>query len=174
MNKKSLQTKEKIEKAMFSLLTTISYDQISVAEIAKEADVSRTAFYRNYDQKDDVLKKFIDEQYQSFIADIEKNKLLTLMEELKTYLSYFKRNPHLMEILLNAGFEGVLLNQQTIYLKKLIQTRHPELQLPDYAFSFQSGGIYMTLVWWVREDHYQTSVDTLVQYIQKHLEFNTK
>ena len=38
-----------------------------------------------------------------------------------------------MKTLLDAGFEGSLLNLQTRYLRKLFTVYHPNLNLPDYA-----------------------------------------
>lgn len=51
-----------------------------------------------------------------------------------------------MKTLLDAGFEGSLLNLQTRYLRKLFTVYHPDLNLPDYAIAYQSGSIYMRLV----------------------------
>lgn len=51
-----------------------------------------------------------------------------------------------MKTLLDAGFEGSLLNLQTRYLRKLFTVYHPDLNLPDYAIAYQSGSIYMLLV----------------------------
>lgn len=67
MNMKSLHTQQQIEKAMFSLLQKKPYVEISIAEITRKANVSRTSFYRNYNQKNDVLTSFLANQYQKFI-----------------------------------------------------------------------------------------------------------
>lgn len=168
MNMKSRRTQEQIEKAMFNLLEKKPYAQVSIAEITRKADVSRTSFYRNYEKKDDVLAQFLAEQYQKFITDINEHKLKTLREQLTTYLNFFKQNPKLMKLLLNAGFEGTLLNLQTEYLNKLLQVYHPSLELPNYAIAYQSGGIYMLLVWWVKQD-YQTPLADLIDYAEKHI-----
>ena len=51
-----------------------------------------------------------------------------------------------MKALLDAGFEGSLLNLQTRYLRKLFTVYHPDLNLSDYAIAYQSGSIYVLLV----------------------------
>ena len=73
-----------------------------------------------------------------------------------------------MKLLLAAGPEGNLLNFQTQYLSKLLKVYHPDLHLTDYTISYQSGGIYMLLVWWVKQN-YQTYLDILIDYAQKHI-----
>lgn len=168
MNKKSLRTQHQIENALFDLLEEKEYSEISVAEITRLANVSRTSFYRNYDQKDNVINDYIKQKYNQLITDIEKNKLSSLSSQLTAYLSFFKNNPKIMPLLLNAGFEGMLLNEQTSYLNKLLKNYHTDLNLTDYAISYQSGGIFMLLVWWVKQN-YQTPLRDLVAYAQKHI-----
>jgi hypothetical protein len=73
-----------------------------------------------------------------------------------------------MKLLLDAGFERELLNFQTKYLKKLMSVYHSDVHLPDYAIAYQSGGIYMLLVWWVKQN-YQTSLTDLITYAEKHI-----
>ena len=45
---------------------------------------------------------------------------------------------------------------------------HPNLNLPDYAIAYQSGSIYMLLVWWVKQD-YVTPLAELTAYAEKHI-----
>ncbi len=73
-----------------------------------------------------------------------------------------------MKALLDAGFEGRLLNLQTRYLRKLFTVYHPDLNFPDYAIAYQSGSIYMLLVWWVNQD-YATPLAELTAYAEKHI-----
>ena len=169
MNKKSLKTQHQIENALFSLLKKYSYNSLSVSQITKHAGVSRMAFYRNYEQKDQILITFLRDQYQKFIDDLSDHKLTDFKDQLAVY---FKDHPELMKLFLNAGLEGELLNQQTKFLKELINYSHPNLKLPSYAISYQSGGIYMLLIWWVGHN-YQKPVSELLSYIENHIVINS-
>lgn len=110
------------------------------------------------------MKKFLANQYQKFTDDITEHKLKSLSEQLVVYLTFFQKNPEIMKTLLEDG----LLNLQTRYLKKLLKVYYPDLHLTDYAIAYQSGGIYMLLVWWVKQG-YRTSLAELVDYIEKHI-----
>ncbi|WP_270637947.1 TetR/AcrR family transcriptional regulator [Limosilactobacillus mucosae] len=171
MNKKSQKTQLKIEQAMFELLKEKPYAELTVAEIAQRAMVSRMAFYRNFGGKDAILTRFLQQEFAAFIQDIKEHDLNSLEQQLTAYLSHFKNNPDLMRVLLKAGFEGELLNQQTAYLHRLLIEYHPELDLSDYAISYQSGGIYMLLVWWVNDD-FTAPVELLVDYARRHIMLN--
>ena len=50
-------TKESIVTAVVLLCAEKPFEKITVTEIVRKAGVSRTAFYRNYDSKEDVLKE---------------------------------------------------------------------------------------------------------------------
>ena len=51
-------TRESIVTALVLLFAEKPYDKITVTDIAKQAGVSRTAFYSNFENKDDVVKEF--------------------------------------------------------------------------------------------------------------------
>ena len=91
MNMKIVRTQQQIEQSLFSLLHKKPYAEISIAEITRKADVSRTSFYRNYENKDSVLAQFLANQYQKFIDDINEHKLKSLTEQLTVYLIFSKR-----------------------------------------------------------------------------------
>lgn len=172
MNKKSLKTQHQIENALFSLLKKHPYNSLNVSQITKHAGVSRMAFYRNYEQKDQILITFLRDQYQKFIDDLSDHKLTDFKDQLAVYFNFFKDHPDLMKLFLNAGLEGELLNQQTKFLKELINYSHPNLKLPSYAISYQSGGIYMLLIWWIGHN-YQKPVSELLSYIENHIVINS-
>ena len=48
-------TKESIQVALISLMANKKLENITITEIVKKAGVSRTSFYRNYKDKEDVL-----------------------------------------------------------------------------------------------------------------------
>lgn len=49
-------TREALETAMILLMKDKDFDKISVSDIAKKAGVSRSAFYRNYESKEELVK----------------------------------------------------------------------------------------------------------------------
>lgn len=49
MNKRRLETMERIEQALVELLQTCSMKEISVTDICRRANINRSTFYANYD-----------------------------------------------------------------------------------------------------------------------------
>ncbi len=55
-------TKTYIKTAMLELLSKQSYDKISITELVKRAGVSRTAFYRNYASRDELIDDLVKDK----------------------------------------------------------------------------------------------------------------
>ena len=54
-NMQNILTKESIFTALMILMEKKDFKEISITEITKKAGVSRMAFYRNYDEKEDII-----------------------------------------------------------------------------------------------------------------------
>ena len=59
-----------ITQALFSLMAEKPYDAITVADIARRAQVARISFYRNFDSKDDVLARNAQRITEEFLATL--------------------------------------------------------------------------------------------------------
>ena len=67
-------TRECIDMALMYLMSEKPFESISISEITKRAGVSRTAFYRNYTSKEDVIReigKYVIDQLVSILSNIK-------------------------------------------------------------------------------------------------------
>ena len=69
----NLLTREAIETALLQLLEKKELAKISISELVKRAGVSRAAFYRNYDSKEEILES------------VFKRSVHNIMEQLSHY-----------------------------------------------------------------------------------------
>ena len=65
-------TLESIQLAIISLLREKSFSEITIQELVKKAGVSRSAFYRNYQSREEVLQFIV----HNFFADLAKQMRL--------------------------------------------------------------------------------------------------
>jgi AcrR family transcriptional regulator len=56
--KKTDNVKTRFTKALFKLMETTDYSKITISELTTEAKVSRVSFYRNYQDKSDIVKEY--------------------------------------------------------------------------------------------------------------------
>ena len=73
---KTSKAKQAVFNAMLALLKTNGFDDITVTEIIEKASISRTTFYRMFEDKYDLLDKFTFAMLEKFVGydDLPKNK----------------------------------------------------------------------------------------------------
>lgn len=65
-----VKAKDRMEQAFFELLEEKHYSKISVSELIEKSGVSRTTFYRNYEDVFDMYKKVCDHMLSEFLVVI--------------------------------------------------------------------------------------------------------
>lgn len=89
------------------------YEQITVGQLCQKARVSRSAFYRYFDSKDDVLFALIDHtllDYYKNQAD-QHNDLQSYREDLAPFLQYWQEQKPLLDALQRNALDGKLLER---------------------------------------------------------------
>ena len=81
-------TRDCIEKALILLMEKKKFDEISISDITKRAGVSRTAYYRNYKSKEDILSGYMQNINQA-LSDVLK-KFDPIHETLKSWKALLK------------------------------------------------------------------------------------
>lgn len=136
---------EYIMYALLYLIKKKDYKDISITEICEKAGVTRMSFYRNFDSKEDILKKWISSITDSFLAvsgisykrDSTKEyftKLFLHMEQHKTVcLALYKSD---LIYIVKQQFDRVFLEI------------HKD-EYDEYKSYFLAGGIYNVFLLWM-------------------------
>lgn len=62
--------KNQITEGLFSLLRKKSFSEITVTDIVKEANVARASYYRNFQNKEEIIEAAMDSLRDELMADI--------------------------------------------------------------------------------------------------------
>lgn len=114
-------TRECIDMAMIYLMSEKPYESITISEIAKRAGVSRTAFYRNYNSKEDVLNeigRLVIEDLKSILR-----KLDTADDAHALHVEFFtmvKKNRTPVELLVKGNVSIQLLFPDAQILENVV------------------------------------------------------
>lgn len=110
-NKKSLDSQKKIYKGLRQLLLTKKLEDITVTDISAICDISRTTFYRNFNNVTDVLEVMFNYFYKRYLLNLPSadNKLLF-------FCNYWQFHKDLVSILYNQT-TNVLYNVIGLYFK---------------------------------------------------------
>ena len=137
-------TRECIESALILLLEHQTFAEISISELVKRAGVSRTAFYRNYQSKEDVLQCALGDVVN---AILNKLSLDPKSEEFWTVLFREVKEYHpAIRLLLNAGLGNVLLEQITAHALEREKSSGTAVR---YGAILWAGAVYNVLINWV-------------------------
>lgn len=146
-----LNTKEYIALVFNELLKKMPFEKIKVRDIMTHADISRTTFYRHFNDKFDLLIWFYEDKLKHADVsetDFRKNSNITfqLMAEdpvtFRSALTYDRQNS-LTDYIVDRGREFF-----TRRMKQLLGVS----QLPDdvvYAIEFYNGGARQIWYAWV-------------------------
>ncbi|MFM9277566.1 TetR/AcrR family transcriptional regulator [Paenibacillus jiagnxiensis] len=147
-------TKMCIETALISLMKDRSFQEISITDIVKRAGVSRTAYYRNYNSKEDILRSMMKE-----IVD-KVTDSMNLHFPIKNSFEYWyvlfqtiEQHADSLKILLMANFGDTILSEFHKIMKFSL-TDNSDLE--NYKSYFWSGAIYSVMVSWIREGMQQS------------------
>ena len=136
---------EYITDALLYLMKKKDYKDISITEICEKAGVTRMSFYRNFESKEDILKKWVTAITDSFLAvsgisyknDSTNDyfiKLFTHMEQHKAIcLALYKAD---LIYIVKQQFDRVFLEI------------HKD-EYDEYKSYFLAGGIYNVFLLWL-------------------------
>ncbi|MGT2756417.1 TetR/AcrR family transcriptional regulator [Streptococcus ovuberis] len=147
-------TRESLETALLFLLEKKELAKISVSELVQKAGVSRNAFYRNYQSKEQLLEEIFEKVIRRIFKEMrtnskkqgQDNSWLTLFKEAK-------KEAKLFQIAFRYNFEKRLSTMLSEFLsgKEEASTSSEEVKETDYTNSFWSSAIVATLAKWVSD-----------------------
>ena len=70
----NLLTRECLQMSLVKLMAQKPFEKISISEIAKNAGVSRTAFYRNYNSKEEIIEDACEDVFNRIQRSFEEYK----------------------------------------------------------------------------------------------------
>ena len=148
-------TKKNISLALYALLLRKPYDEISVSDICKKANISRVSFYHYYDKKDDIIIQFSDEKFAEFFDNFTKLEALTFEDLIVEMFKYLKKISRQLTILRYAQKENIMLEQFHSYGRYIFSNTKTTNLLKNkdnqFLIPFLVGGIFNVIMKWLDE-----------------------
>lgn len=94
---------EKIETAFLSLLTKYKYEEISISQICKQANINRSTFYCHYDDINDLIIK-IENKFAKGTANIFNYGEKQTHEAMIEMFKFIKDNKYFYKAFLNIPY----------------------------------------------------------------------
>lgn len=173
MDRRVAKTRKNITEAYFELLMKNRDSKITIAEIARKADIDRKTFYLHYDSVDDIIKNFAQEKIDELVQHIKDR--------------YVEGQPIDVQILFEAlnriveenmeAFRIIALNKKYDYFFDRLKELFVAILFNDYREYFEFSeeefriyadffvsGILSVYMLWIREKM-PVSLDRLTEMV---------
>ncbi len=137
-----------VTEALFRLMASRPYGEITVSDIAKKAGVGRATFYRYFSSKEDVIKYFLNRTGAEFSSEqIYRPRSVEDYEDIiKRVISYIRKYREKLKLLCKARLEYIYFDFVDSALSKHF-TGDLENDNPYQAAGYAGAISNITLLW---------------------------
>ena len=94
---------EHLTSSMLALLEEKPIEEISISELCGMAGVGRTSFYRNYEDKEAIVKAYIEYLFQDWVDKWKASPDLPVREIVRIVFSHFEANRKFYSLMNERG-----------------------------------------------------------------------
>lgn len=167
--------KDSLTEALLLLMETTEYSQITITDIAKKAGVSRMAYYRNFDTKEEILKYYFDRSCYELYATTDLTTDIPLINSTFQHIYIlFTEKEAVIFALKKANLTTLLLDyfdKIVIAGTKFVLESSTNIITPpqsDYHTYFVSGALYNFFMKWF-ESGMNESYGEIMEIVNNHI-----
>ncbi len=148
-------SKEKLAKALLTVMEQYDFREITVTQLSQEAGLSRRTFYRLFQSKEELLNFFFEGLYRECLMQIRARELRHYWDVVQCYFDFCEERRELLSLLkrnnlLAALFEGSYqYSFQVFAYVRSKETAAAYSSLLPYLLAYSVGGMYSMLLKWV-------------------------
>ncbi len=142
-------SKECIQTALLSIMETKLLRNISISEIAEKAGVSRNAFYRNFQSKEQVLENYVNDITEDFYKRIDSSNNVSRRNFLVNLFKHLYGQRNIIEIIRKNNISYMLEDVFNYYAKKVTY----KLSDNKYTNYYIGGGLYALVMQWAKNSY---------------------
>lgn len=164
-------TRECLQTALIYLMNEKPFEKITITELVKRSGVSRTAFYRNYHSKEDILTEFC-EWFLKELADSSKDERYRKQPYL-WYLDFFsciQAHADIFKLLIQADMPASMSDTAGSFIEKVTPAHTTEEYYKNLAFE---GAFTKILLSWF-QNGMKESPEEIAKLCEDILQFSQK
>lgn len=154
---------ESIIQATIDLMRKKCFDEISITDIVQHAGVSRNSFYRNFKDKEDILRRCIRNETECWlnVTHLEYESIFESDDFFIILLQHLYKFRHYIALLMRDK-KMYLLEEEFDYR---VKTRLNGITDP-WHIAFMTGGLYKLFLYWA-ETGYQKTPQEIATYMNE-------
>ena len=171
-------TQKALSEAMFELLQTQCFEDISIIDICEKANVHRATFYKHYKDKNEFIEQVTNEKlfelFQQSIEGIDITDKTTVYKSIiRTATNFVYDHKHMFR--LAAGTTNVKYYNSTVKIiensiMKFISESKINTAISDVPTDviavFITGGLFALFSWWIINEA-EYSPEDIESYLEK-------
>lgn len=172
-NKTALKSQQRILEAMLNLMEEEKYDDITIKNICKKADISRQTFYYLFNSKDEIVIYHLNDFFEELEQFINDKKIITLYDLIFTYFSAIDNNKNIKTFIHISTIMPIFIDILLKFMGKIhiLKTNRSMNKDDFYANRFLSSGLNSIFLFWL-ENNKEISLHELVTIIENILRGN--
>ena len=153
----SARRQREIELALFALIKTTGYENVTVTALCERMKMPRKAFYRYFDSLDDAIVGLIDHsmsEYSGFTDDSHELKKRSLVSELEGFFNFWFEKRDLLTAFDRSGLIGIFTDRiinypisDRIMMIKFLPDEDDKMRGLIFKFAL-CGLVYMMIDWY--------------------------
>lgn len=159
--------KEQITESLLNLMKNHAFAEITITEIVKVARVGRASFYRNFINKEDVLKQHLLKLLQEWVIEFEQSQNLNLVESL---FGHYLKNGETYQLLYKCGLSYLILDT----IKTMRGAKPEQENVQAYISSWIAYGLFGWIDEWMTRGMQESPKEMakLVDEVEHHFKKN--
>ena len=122
-------TRESLEISLLQLLDKKDLKKITISELVERAGVSRAAFYRNYESKEELLESIFQSTVSKITKSLEGYNFKTDLYQIWVYLfKEAKKEARIISLAVDYNFEKLLTKAVYEFLEKRSKSQKYKLK----------------------------------------------
>lgn len=166
--------KDSLTDALLLLMEITAYSQITITDIAKKAGVSRMAYYRNFDTKEEILKYYFDRSCHELYATTNLSTEPLINSTFQHIYILFTEKKAVILALKKANLTTLLLDyfDKIVFAgNKIMLESDKEIISPpqsEYHIYFISGALYNFFMKWF-DAGMNESYEEIMEIVNNHI-----
>ena len=154
-NPTALQSQQWIMASLIALMEEKPYSQITISDICKKADLSRQTFYNVFDQKEDVLRFCLQNEYGRQFQSVADHAVISVEEIVGAFAAVLQKNEKLLSRMIQNGLDTIMADEiakcVSLFADRFVRDPARISQL-SYSKAILSGALAHVLVHWFRQE----------------------
>lgn len=143
---------DSIYTALLQLMQTHPYQEIRIKDIVERAGVSRMAYYRNYETKDDILTNRLQATLEEFEYRLQNCSNLTEIEYWTAFFAAFQQDPVIVYMMRAGLVSQIMQTHKEFTIRIYAQLFHWDMTTPgNLMVTYQRMGSMIGLMLYLIE-----------------------